>query len=279
MQQSVKKQPDIKIIHKHLLSSMDYFHNFCEENNLTYFIISGTLLGAVRHKGFIPWDDDIDVFMPRKDYEKLLSLYKNIEKPYALKCLKNDKNYLHSIAKFVNNDLIVQEKAYIKYQIGVYIDVFPLDATFENSFLRKMQFFFVDINKRLLSIRSGAYNPSKINKFKVLLHKFFTIIPTSVFLGLMYCVEKIGYIGNKKWIANFYGFHKEKETAPKVIFEEKVLYEFEGRNYWGIKNYDYWLSKLYGDYMKLPNEEQRRSHIDDIVMEKNNRMMKNRDDE
>ncbi len=237
MKQDAKNKPDIKIIHKYLLSSMDYFHNFCEENNLTYFIISGTLLGAVRHKGFIPWDDDIDVFMPRKDYNKLLSLHKNIQKPYALKHLINDKDYIYPCAKLVNNDLIIEEESYIRFPIGVAVDVFPLDFTFETTFLRKIQFFFAYMYKVLLRLRSGSYkhNHSKINKIKNLLHKIFRFIPASVFLGMMFYLERIkimggGYLAIKSGLLIFMDFIKRKKLLRQLFLKKKFCMNLKAEN-------------------------------------------------
>lgn len=106
------------------------FIRLCEEHNLTYYLVGGTCLGAVRHKGFIPWDDDIDVGMPRKDYDKFIQLQKEIKKPYFIQTYKSDKNYIYNFAKIRDCTTTFIENTFVCHQFnhGVWIDVFQLMA-------------------------------------------------------------------------------------------------------------------------------------------------------
>lgn len=117
---------DIKPI---LLENLCEFHSFYEKNDLEYFLVGGTLLGAVRHQGFIPWDDDADVVMPRKDYDRLLELYDQFKYPFKLKSPKNTKNFRIAFTKLTNERVILEEGSYVPSQNGVWLDIFSLDYT------------------------------------------------------------------------------------------------------------------------------------------------------
>ena len=116
-----------------LLKMLGWFHNFCEENNLRYFAVGGTLLGAVRHKGFIPWDDDVDVGMPRADFEKLEKLIGNKENGrYYFETPSSDrKGYYYAYGKLFDTTTTLVENLRDKLPMGVYIDVFPFDGVGE----------------------------------------------------------------------------------------------------------------------------------------------------
>lgn len=261
---------DEKIVKKYLLQTMETFHSFCEENNLSYFIVGGTFLGAVRHKGLIPWDDDIDVLMPREDYNRLLSISEKINLPYQIKDIEKDDKYIYPYAKFASNDLIVEEAFYKNYQMGIWVDVFPLDYTFKNKFLRRLHFSIVAFFRNLSIIKVGSFQLKKYSSMigwgLRVCHRIFKIIPKKIFFKIIEWSEKMGKLGNKEYVANLHGNWGVKESVPASLFDEKVLYSFEDKEYWGIKDYDYWLTQVYGDYMTLPEESKRvREHIGTIV--------------
>lgn len=259
-------------LQKHLLETLNYFHNFCEDHNLEYFLIGGTLLGAVRHKGFIPWDDDIDVVMPRRDYDKLKLLANKIELPYVYKDYSTDKNYIYPFAKITQSDLLFEEIYYKPFQSGVWIDVFPLDYTFDNIVFRKIHFTLMDVVRKSLILKYGSFKLNKrsslVTNTSKLLHPLFEKLPRKTFNFLFESLEDIPntYFKQHHNLANLYGAWGILEVAPKDLFDEKELYEFEGYKFWGIKNADYWLQKVYGDYMELPPEHKRRSeHIGHLI--------------
>ena len=109
-----------------LLKTLEDFILLCEEKNLRYYAAFGTVLGAVRHGGMIPWDDDIDVYMPREDYNRLLSMRNDLKNDYELVDLEND-GYYQDFAKFVNRKTTIIESKEIPFVCGIYIDIFPLD--------------------------------------------------------------------------------------------------------------------------------------------------------
>ena len=117
-------------LHSRLLSMAKVFHAFCVENGLQYYMLGGTMLGAVRHKGFIPWDDDMDFGMPRKDYDRFLKLAEEkLPAPFEVTCYKNVAKTPIHYAKQIDGSATLVEDSYHDFVEGLYIDIFPLDAT------------------------------------------------------------------------------------------------------------------------------------------------------
>lgn len=251
---------------KILLYLLESFHNFCERNGLIYNVFGGTLLGCIRHNGFIPWDDDIDVVMPRDDYNKFISFYQNellvVNKP-------GDKNYPYYFSKLCLKDsLLIENELIDKYnKSGIYIDIFPVDKypKDDNNFFHKTR-----LCERLL--RYSSYKPDKPIKvvsyfyypFKVLLYKIFKIIPANIFIN-----KQIELVSNNNEVAEEFLFqHGAGWTFEGKIlkddFYNRQLYKFESINVYGVKDYNKQLSMLYGDYMKLPPEEIRTTNHNNI---------------
>ena len=242
------------------------FDNFARENHLKYFLCGGTLLGAVRHKDFIPWDDDIDICLLRDDYDKLLSLVENNRtmknKRYRF-CLPFDDNYIYPYIKVVDDNTIVYEKDIDqKFCSGVWIDVFPMDTWPESSeeiknVLKKhnrYKFFnkiYVSGNlkttKKKIMAKIGKFGykilfPRKTSKYWV--KKMLTLIKPS----------NGCYVGNRSWPT------KDREMFNKSVFSDVLYQPFRDRNFPIPKGYDEYLTKMYGDYMKLPKPEDRIYH-------------------
>lgn len=249
------------------LDIMKDVHQFCEENDIRYYLAGGTLLGAIRHKGFIPWDDDIDIAMPRPDYEKFVSKYKSKNKYYKISSIENNPNHLFTFAKIYDTRTIKIEEnlVYGKDNIGgVEIDIFPVDGIPENINISNK--YFVNFKRlyTLYSVASCKFVKSK-NKLKILLRIALTI-PCKL-IGTKRFIE---YINNKAKkidfdesefvaciVAPFYG---NRERVLKASYIDKIKVEFEGQYFYGPKGYDEYLSSLYGDYMKLPPEKERVTH-------------------
>ena len=264
---NLKKQLTLEEIKEVELNILIDFSEFCEKNNLRYYLTYGTLLGAVRHKGFIPWDDDIDVNMPRDDYDKLQTLLKNnnykINDHIILKTPES-KNYQYQFCKIIDNRTIVYEKNIKnKYQTSIWIDIFPLDNIPENTKKQK-HFISTLIRKRkhyFYTFEKSFNGKSLIGKIK------YTIVKI-----IMTPVCKL--INQKCRIAKLATKYKNLETdliffslngdAYKTIFNKNVLEQtdllFENRKFKTFKNYDKVLTQLFGNYMELPPVEQRISH-------------------
>ena len=246
------------------------FIRVCKENNLQYYLVGGTCLGAVRHKGFIPWDDDIDVAMPRKDFEKFVTLQDKFKEKYFIQTYKTDKNFIYNYAKVRDSSTTYIENFYACHQFnhGVWSDVLPLDGM-----------SYVDMPAKKLAKKVNhlwfdtylMYLPSL--KRKLRLKTLWKDIPLNIvaylffFLNVGHYRNKLIDKRNKKidydkayLVGNICGTNPKKEAMPRVIFEEGTVGEFEGIEVILPKDYDKYLTLLFKDYMKLPPEDKRYGH-------------------
>lgn len=241
------------------------FSVFCEENNLVYMLCGGTLLGAVRHGGFIPWDDDIDILMPRPDYEKLLNegglKYQSLGTTVEMWHWKNGKSN-YPFIKFVDKRTCLKGK-YIQDNMDVgkvWIDIFPLDGNPNDMKKTKILYRKVKILRSLLMLKLAKAGEGK-SFFKKLLKPvgIFILKPVSVKwlckkmddLSKTYDYEKSSYAGGVLW---GYG---TCEQMKKIHYEKLVKLKFEKKYFDVPEAYDEYLSNLYGDYWKLPPEGER----------------------
>ena len=255
------------------------FVRFCDDNNLTYFLGGGSLLGAIRHKGFIPWDDDIDVNMPRSDYEKLLEIFSSTK--YEIKSVeKGDEKPLFAIIVDKNTKLLTLDGEEWDMANGVFIDIFPIDNMSNDSSIRILTCIFKEL---IIYCHEGAilsYIPTKrykdgtagIFKWKERIRTLIKYIFISIFK--MSSGRKWGMLANKiariwenkatDWagcmITMSHYNHGLVEILPRKVFEATIEVEFEGYKVKAPIGYDDYLRSLYGDYMKLPPKEKRVSH-------------------
>lgn len=244
-----------------LLSIFDQFVLICKKYDLQYTLIGGSILGAVRHQGIIPWDDDIDIGMPRSDYEKLLSIGKYaFGDDYKLISIYNDINYIYPFAKLYDNKTTLIESKEHFYLGGIYIDIFPLDGIPINKGIKRIKKIWKMRNAAInliLSEYSYHYKRNHILKYiayRMLFKNFHHALKKCDKYSQKYPCEK------QYNIANYFGAWKEKEISDYSWFFPLKEYTFEGRKVWGPNNYDAYLTKLYGDYMTPPPIEKRKSH-------------------
>lgn len=258
-------QERLKKLHKHLVEILDEFVRICDKNNLEYFLYGGTLLGAVRHKGFIPWDDDLDVAMLRDDYEKFLEIapYELKEKFIIDNYHTNKKCYLNFTKIRNKNTVFVQDfQQSLGGENGIWIDIFPLDG------IDNLNIFQVIKIKTVKFIRSIEHYKSNIflGNNKILLKKILAIcikpIPLTFLQRIQDRIMK-GKSRNKETkyitsIASQYDY--KKQTMKREVFLPTKKLEFEGKKYKVPNQYEYFLERIYGNYMQLPPIEKRVTH-------------------
>ena len=242
------------------LDILKEFVKICMSNSLTYFMLGGSALGAVRHNGFIPWDDDIDVALPRTDYEKFLKIAQTyLPENMFLQTYETDKNYPQAFAKIRRNDTTFIEKpsSRIKMNHGVYIDIFPLDG-YPQHFKEKVSFLIKKkISKTIISCVFISDNAFKKVIKKII--SFFCRNYQKEVKNLDILYKKYPY-ENSQTVANFSGAWGAKEIVPKNYFRKGVAGNFEGIEVNLPEKYHEYLTALYGDYMTPPPPEKRIGH-------------------
>ena len=239
------------------VSILDYIDSICKNNQLNYYLAYGTLLGAIRHKGFIPWDDDIDIYMPRDDYNKFIKIFQGIDQErYKLLRRGDGSDYYYEYAKVVDSRTCITPDNDILAirDDGVWVDIFPLDKLPKLRVLIK-PVILLFVVFRILSV----YKTFPVGKFSRALYPFWWIaklIGPGFFLSI---TDKLSQVGtSKKYVGYMCGI--VKYYFPKAWCDEVVEVDFERKKYPAFKEYDGYLRYQYGDYMKLPPEDKRVSH-------------------
>jgi len=245
---------------------MAYFvKKICEENNIEYFLIAGTLLGSVRHKGFIPWDDDLDIGMLRKDYEKFIKIFNGFSgDKYHLQTWNTEKNYALPTAKIrLNNTKYIEQNSYnVNIHHGVYIDILPFDNVPDSSIHRKIHNIKTYILKRLLLSKFNYElweNNDNLKKFFYSIIKLITKFISSKTLkkSLYKEMTKYNNLITSKVVTFGGSYGYKKESILKSFFEESRNFIFEEKNFKSFYNYEKYLLHLYGDFNVLPPEDKR----------------------
>lgn len=239
----------------------------CDENNISYLLEGGTLLGAIRHEGFIPWDDDLDISMIRDDYERFLKIApKVIDSKYIVQSWYSDKGYGLPFAKVRKRDTLYLEKATEKVECnqGIFIDIFPYDEYPDSLEEQKRQRKFFAFYKPLIRAKckyTPWYETGVINWKKYIMYlpfRFLAIFQSKEKMINKYDTnaKKYNCKGNKNFCLQesaSYG----KYLVDSNVFKEEMLVRFEGEEFKVPKKYDKLLRLMYDDYMTPPPEEQR----------------------
>jgi len=252
-----------------LLESLKWFHAFCADAGLRYFAVGGTMLGAMRHEGFIPWDDDLDVGMPRPDYERFLAMAprEGSGSPFVAETVFDGrKDFLYPHAKVYDTSTTLIEHKRCEIRRGLFIDVFPIDGVGDSE--EEAWAFFGPIARRLDFLATRVCGLRKGRSFiKNAAVVTAGLIP-DVFYDNTKKMQKIDRdcrrfdYEKSAFAANLYGIKRRREIMPRAYFGEPRLYRFEGVPIMGVEKPDEYLSQLFGDWRKLPPVEQQVTHHD-----------------
>lgn len=263
MLKNMKKKIPHQEAQKIELDILKKFADYCEKHNLRYYLDYGTLIGAVRHQGFIPWDNDIDVVMPRPDYERLIGQEKCEKIGEYIDILDYHETRTFPFIKLIDNRTVLKEHFLVtEDNMGIYIDVFPMDGfpdgeAEQKKLVKKAQMYY-----KLYAFTNYRFNTGANWKKRMIKN---ILYPVSRMISNRWVCERLnglcrnydydhsGYVGNIVW-----GFD-EREIVPRTYFE-KEWGNFEGLKLVIPKEYDSYLRKMYGDYMQLPPEEERVTH-------------------
>ncbi len=253
------------------LDMLREFDRVCRENDIRYSIFCGTLLGAVRHKGYIPWDDDADIAMLREDFEKFRKVAHLLdEKICYFQDHVNDPEYRWGYAKIrrTGTKFIRAGQEHLKCKTGVFIDIFPLDDVPKSVLGQMFNDFYCFCLRKVLWSEVGKV--TETNKFRKFLYKQLSKIkPSTVYKRFDKMTNKSRNDSPNRVRCFFFtatgkmyrkNSLKTRYSMPKKWFLELAEYDFENTKVFGTKDYDENLKFIYGDYMKLPDEKDREPH-------------------
>ena len=266
----MKKYMTIQEIQSVSLEILKVIADICEEQNLRYYIIYGTLIGAIRHKGYIPWDDDVDIMMPRPDYEKLLSyLAENMHQYPYLKVFNRDtcQAYPYMITRISDDRYCIEMDNEEPYGMGIFIDIYPYDGL-GNTKEEALEYglkgdhlssLCYQATRKRFAIENTTSTLKKIMKLPVFVYA--KIVGKDKFQKKLDALARVKpydeseYVGCVVWLSG-----GERDMYLKKWFDEYVVVPFEKYEFRVPKEYDVILRHIYGDYMQLPPEKDRIGH-------------------
>lgn len=274
----MKRELSMQEVQQVSLAILKQVAEICEKLELKYALVYGTLIGAIRHKGFIPWDDDLDIMMPRNDYEKLLNYFKergNVIGNLEVFNPDANPNYPYMITRISDNRYHIVTENEKDYGLGAFIDIYPYDGlgkTFEEAYefgmkgdrLSSLCFCATREKYKWDPLAGFVKNVAKLPVFLI-----------SKIVGKSYFQKKLAqlagqkdfdesqYVGCVVWLSG-----GKKDIFERKLFDELIKVPFEGEMFYVPKEYDKVLRHTYGDYMQLPPENERIGHHYYVVYEK-----------
>lgn len=242
------------------------FQRLCQALDLRFYLTAGTLLGAVRHKGFIPWDDDIDVAMPRKDYDKLARLApRSVSKGYVYQDYRTEPNFPYYFAKLRKRGTRVDEPILraVDMEQGIYIDVFPLDRC-PGGRRATLLFKAVELlDCAVLGRVSSEFVCGYQKPYMRFLWRVLSRLPNKALFTLREGTRKLLGLGGKGLctVGGHHGY--PRESYRPEWFSQTVELEFEGHSFPAPAGWDALLENMYGDYMTLPPQAERTGHFEE----------------
>lgn len=264
----MRKLESLKELQKLELDMLKYVDSFCNRYEVAYFLSGGTMLGAIRHNGFIPWDDDVDIMMLRGDYDRFIYLIKNgafTSERYKV-LLPGDKNYMYPFIKVIDKRTCLYEQGFKKkYRLGVYIDIFPLDFMKENYEERLKEHNECFKLRGKYYMAANTWSQMKLDHPNRKVLQFIRWILYSL-VGAerfsMQLVRSVTHRDETSYVGDLiHSAGVDKDCFHAESFRGSILHEFEGERFPIPVGWEEYLINMYGDYMQLPPEEERSGHL------------------
>lgn len=262
----MKKIESLKEIQLIELDILDFIDQVCGQYGLRYFLAGGTLLGAVRHKGFIPWDNDMDISMPRKDYDIFTEKFNEYAyqngMPYEVLKITNSGHYCCPFIKVVDKRTILQDGEHQKFKgrdMGVFVDIFPIDGLASNS-EKEVERMLSARNKCInLSLSFAEFTNLNFKEtIKLSLYKMrYSLKNREALLNKFQNEMRQNDFDRSPYIMSTFGLRGKKEVMEQSLFSKSITLEFENKSYPAPIGYREYLTQMYGDYMMLPPVEKR----------------------
>ena len=255
------------------LETLKRFDELMNQYNIKYSLYAGSLLGAVRHNGYIPWDDDIDVCMLRSDYDKLINIVKNNNNDNRYKFLfhENNKEYNYPFGKFIDiHTLVIEKDVDRNTSLGIYIDIFPFDDILGNNYkeacqnIKKLSKYTSYIGNCLFCKPQVLTNNIIINLIKTFRHFLIRLFNMDFYYKRL--MKIVSNQKSKKYCGILIWVWGTRLIYEKSKLKDIILHKFEKYSFPIFKNYDYMLKIQFGDYMKLPPENKRTFHYAEAYM-------------
>jgi len=274
---------DLELWKQKLTQTFAYFIDFCERHQLRYYCCAGTALGAVRHQGFIPWDDDIDVDMPRPDYDRLVELQGEFAKDgYELSLPTVENDYPLSYAKLSDTHTTLLERPDLRYITGAFIDIFPLDGCNDDAEIAKKEYEQcwewrqrLQLTVQTFSLKEIALKALRghpVSAAKAFLYgKCFPRWHRRRLLNRLKRQDGKYDFDQSEFVVCNHGYRGiARERIPRQWIGKGAVGSFEGMKVVLFEDYEAWLTHFFGDYMQLPPESERTTHhwVSYINMEK-----------
>lgn len=259
------REMSLKDVQQVSLDILKDVHEFCVENNIKYTLFSGTLIGAIRHHGFIPWDDDLDIAFTRPEYEKFIRTYKS-KRGYKLFCRERKGNDVYlAFARVCEMEKTIADDSLLpwtKEKKGVWIDVFPLDGAEENykkaekesEYINKVWFCGMQMRHGLKPVRAAKGIHAKLG---LLIRRMCFLFHSLLFDKHIQMCKRIPFGTTTNYCNHAWPGWKMREYYKTSAFSDYILHPFEDGQFYVMKDYDGALRAKYGDYMQLPPVEER----------------------
>ena len=260
-----KKLLSLEELKRHQIGILDAVATFCDQQGIPYYLSGGTLLGAVRHKGYIPWDDDIDICMMREDYERFIRLFNDANDRYQVWSIENNPRSPREYGKVLDTHTLLYEPDEHGKKLCVNIDLFINDPAPVDDAVMNAMYDRRDLLRRKKILREQSRH-QRVTGFHSLWYYirgiFRRMIPERYYARKLVENARSYHDPRSEFVGDFSGYYhgQARVKVPRALFAESVLLDFEGKKYKAPIGYDAWLTALYGDYMVLPPKEERVSH-------------------